>query len=90
MTEFERRVHAVLDGLQRGDVVAYGEVAREAGYPGSGRAVGTFLARHGDEYAWWRVVMADGRLAPGKETEQARRLRAEGVTVVDQRVRRGG
>ena len=87
MTEFERRVDAVLRALQPGDVVAYGEVAREAGYPGSARAVGTFLSRSGGEYAWWRVVMADGRMAPGKEEEQGRLLRREGVPVVGGRVR---
>lgn len=89
MTEFERCVDAVLRALQPGDVVAYGEVAREAGYPGSARAVGTFLSRSGGEYPWWRVVMADGRMAPGKEEEQARLLRKEGVRVIDGRVRGG-
>lgn len=90
MTDFERRVHAVLAALQPGDVVAYGEVAMEAGFPGAARAVGMVLSRSGGEYPWWRVVAANGRLATGKEAEQARRLRAEGVTVVDGRVRRGG
>ena len=89
MTEFERRVDGVLRSLERGDVITYGEVASAAGYPGSGRAVGGFLARRGGDYAWWRVVMHDGRLAPGKEAEQAYRLRAEGVTVVGNRVRQG-
>jgi hypothetical protein len=32
-------------------------------------------------------VAADGRLAPGKEAEQRRRLVAEGVDVGDRRVR---
>jgi methylated-DNA-protein-cysteine methyltransferase-like protein len=89
LTDFERRVHAVLAALRRGDVVTYGEVAMEAGFPGAARAVGMFLSRSGGEYAWWRVVAAGGRLAPGKEAEQARRLRAEGVTVVGNRVRQG-
>ena len=39
----------------------------------------------------WRVVTAQGRLVPGHEVEHARRLRAEGVDVVDGKVafRRG-
>ncbi|HEX2038419.1 MAG TPA: MGMT family protein [Acidimicrobiales bacterium] len=90
MTDFERRVQAVLSSLEPGEVVTYGEVAMEAGFPGAARAVGTFLSRHGGEYPWWRVVAAGGRLAPGKEAEQARRLRAEGVAVAHGRVRRGG
>lgn len=85
-TELQRDVAAVLAALRPGDVVTYGEVAAEAGWPGRARAVGTFLRDHGDGLPWWRVVNASGRLAPGKEAEQARRLRAEGVEVGDGRV----
>lgn len=85
---FDDAVAAVLDGLAAGDVVTYGEVAEEAGYPGRARAVGRFLAGSGGAHAWWRVVAASGRLVPGAEDEQARRLRAEGVEVRDGRVRR--
>ena len=79
MTPFEEAVDCELRSLRTGDVVTYGEVATEAGYPGAARAVGRFLADTDGTYPWWRVVMASGRLAPGKEREQARRLRAEGV-----------
>ena len=84
---FARAVVAVIDRLGPGDVVTYGEVAREAGYPGRARAVGAILARDGDDLPWWRVVTASGRLVPGHEVEHARRLGAEGVDVVDGRVR---
>jgi methylated-DNA-protein-cysteine methyltransferase-like protein len=80
---FEDAVAGVLDALRPGDVVTYGEVAAEAGYPGAARAVGGFLARSGGAHAWWRVVTATGRLVPGHEAEHARRLRAEGVEVRD-------
>jgi methylated-DNA-protein-cysteine methyltransferase-like protein len=79
MTPFEEAVARVLDSLAEGDVVTYGEVAAEAGYPGRARAVGRFLADHGDGHPWWRVVTASGRLVPGHEVEHARRLLAEGV-----------
>lgn len=78
---------AVLRSLRPGDVVAYGEVAAEAGFPGAARAVGRLLATSDGAFPWWRVVTASGRLAPGKEDDQAARLRAEGVAVVDGRVR---
>ena len=71
----------VILALQPGDVVTYGEVAREAGFPGAARAVGNVLAVSGAQLPWWRVVRADGHLVRGHEAEQARRLRAEGVTV---------
>lgn len=84
---FEQDVRGVLASLRPGEVTTYGEVAAEAGHPGAARAVGTFLRRHGGGLPWWRVVTASGRLAPGKEVEQARRLRAEGVETRDGRVR---
>ena len=80
-TEWEEAVDRVLRGLRPGDVVTYGEVALEAGRPGAARSVGTILAGSGGEYPWWRVVAASGRLVPGHEAEQARRLRAEGIEV---------
>ena len=91
LTPFERAISEVLARLQPGDVVTYGEVAAEAGYPGRARAVGAHLARSGDTCAWWRVVTSSGRLVPGHEREHARRLRAEGVRVDARtgRVRRG-
>lgn len=87
MTEFETAIDSVLRSLEAGEVVSYGDVAVEAGYSRrASRAVGAFLSKSGGGYAWWRVVRADGGLAPGKEREQGRRLRAEGVTVVNDRV----
>ena len=85
---FADAVDAVLGRLSPGDVVTYGEVAAEAGYPGRARAVGHHLARHDGDVPWWRVVTASGRLVPGNEAEHARRLRAEGVTVTGGHVRR--
>jgi methylated-DNA-protein-cysteine methyltransferase-like protein len=84
---FEQAVAEVLARLGPGDVVTYGEVAREAGYPGRARAVGAILARGDGGFPWWRVVTASGRLVPGLELEHARRLGAEGVAIVNGRVR---
>lgn len=88
MTPFELAVARVLRSLAVGEVVTYGEVAEEAGYPGAARAVGRFLADRGDGYPWWRVVTASGRLVPGHEAEHTARLRAEGVHVRDGHVER--
>lgn len=86
MTEFEQAVAEVVDGLAPGEVVSYGWVAAEAGYPGRARAVGAFLAHHGHDLPWWRVVRSDGHLVAPSAAEQAAALRAEGVTVTDGRV----
>lgn len=86
LTPFERAVHEVLRSLGKGDIMTYGEVALEAGYPGAARAVGSFLRNHSG-YPWWRVIAANGRLVPGLEQDHAARLAAEGVLVADGRVR---
>jgi methylated-DNA-protein-cysteine methyltransferase-like protein len=86
--DFRARVIAALASVGPGQVVSYGDLAAEAGYPGAARGVGAVLAGNGDDggLPWWRVVYGDGRLAPGHEREQARRLAAEGVTVRGGRV----
>lgn len=89
---FTEEVHAVLRQVPAGQVVTYGEIALEVGHPGQARAVGRVLGDSDGRLPWWRVVAADGRLVPGHEAEQGRRLRAEGVTADDRRVlgMRGG
>lgn len=87
----DRRFHdivAVLVSIPAGTVVAYGEVARDAGHARQSRLVGRVLSTWSDELdlPWWRVVNANGRLVPGHEVEQARLLAAEGVRCRDGRV----
>jgi len=86
-SDFEQAVRAVLLALGPGDLISYGEVAAEAGYPGAARAVGRVL-RNGDGLPWWRVVTSSGRLVPGLEKEHARLLSLENVMVDGNRVRR--
>ena len=76
----------MLQSLAPGEVVTYGEVAAEAGFPGAARAVGRLLATTGEDVPWWRVVTSTGRLVPGHEETHAARLRAEGVAVTGGRV----
>jgi methylated-DNA-protein-cysteine methyltransferase-like protein len=77
----------VIRSLEPGEVVTYGEVAAEAGFPGAARAVGNVL-RTVPGLPWWRVVTAGGRLVPGAEHRHAELLRTEGVDVVNGRVAR--
>lgn len=81
------RVRDVVAGIPSGQVLSYGQVAARAGLR-SARQVGRILAGDSDDLPWHRVLRADGRCAPHLATEQLARLRAEGVTVVDGRVRR--
>lgn len=89
----EAHIVRVLRSLGVGEVVAYGEVARRAGLPGRARLVARVLAHSGLlDLPWHRVLRADGRIAFAAGSagfrEQVRRLVAEGVEVVDGRVRR--
>lgn len=84
--DFEEAVHAVLGSLGEGEVVTYGEVAEQAGFPGAARAVGTLLRRTDAAVPWWRVVGSGGHLRAPDSTDQAARLRAEGVRVSGRRV----
>ena len=93
---FEPSVLAVLEALGPGDVMTYGEIAAEAGFPGAARAVGTLLRRTERAVPWWRVVRSDGRLVTRVAAEQRWRLASEGVVftpsgrVVGPKRRRGG
>jgi methylated-DNA-protein-cysteine methyltransferase related protein len=83
--------HAVC-AIPRGQVSTYGAVARSAGFPGRARQAGFALrvAPEALHLPWHRVVGAGGRIVFPKSSrehrEQARRLRAEGVSVRNGRV----
>ena len=87
MTAFEDAVLDVICSLEPGEVVTYGEVADQAGFPGAARAVGTVLRNcDGQVVPWWRVVGAGGQIrTPGKE-RQADLLKAEGILVMGGKV----
>lgn len=85
---FDRAVLGVLASLEPGEVVSYGEVAEQAGFPGAARAVGSLLRVTTVDVPWWRVVAADGRLRAPDRARQADLLRAEGVAVTGKRVSR--
>lgn len=85
MSDFTNAVVAVLRTTEPGDVLSYGDVAAEAGYPGAARAVGNVLATV-DDLPWWRVVTAAGRLIPHDPERQATLLAAEGVQCENGRI----
>ena len=85
--ERDERILAVIHSLREGEVVTYGDIAEDAGFPKLSRLVGRLLATVEDDLPWWRVVNSVGRLVPGHEREQTALLLAEGVRCVDGRVR---
>jgi methylated-DNA-protein-cysteine methyltransferase-like protein len=84
----------VIAQIPRGRVSTYGGVARAAGLPGRARQTAYALRMSPPQMhlPWHRVVGAGGRIvfppASRNFREQARRLRAEGVSVRDGRVAR--
>ena len=87
MNDRDRRILDVIRSLREGEVVSYGDIAADAGYPKMSRLVGRLLAITDDDLPWWRVVNSAGRLVPGNEREQTALLKAEGVRVADGRVK---
>ena len=86
MSDMHDRFVAVVVALGEGEVVSYGDVAEDAGFPGRFRAVGALLSNSPIDLPWWRVVRADGRLATPPTAGQAALLRAEGVILRGDRV----
>ncbi len=80
-TDFEPAVLAVIRSIPAGNVMSYGEVAAEAGFPRAARAVGSLLRTTAEDCPWWRVVGWDGSLRSPDAGRQAARLRAEGVAI---------
>ena len=86
------RIIAVVHRIPRGQVAGYGEVAHRAGLPGRARLAAKVLSENTDPgLPWHRVVRSDGRIALPQGSngfhEQCQRLRAEGVKVINGRVR---
>lgn len=86
MTLFEDTVLGVISSLGPGEVVTYGEIADQAGFPGAARAVGSVLRNCDDGVPWWRVVGSGGQIRTPPRVRQAELLRREGVLVVGGKV----
>ena len=90
LSEFARRVFASVRRIPRGRVATYGDIAALAGRPRAHRAVGTLMRQAADpSLPAHRVVAAGGRLGGfgGRPDVKAQRLRAEGLIVINGRVR---
>ena len=84
----DEQIRAVIRSIPRGKVLAYGQVAPLAGYPGNHRLVAKLLSGCGDRLPWQRVLGAGGEIKLTGEAalEQRIRLELEGVTFRGRRV----
>ncbi|MBM4160512.1 MAG: methylated-DNA--[protein]-cysteine S-methyltransferase [Ignavibacteria bacterium] len=87
-----RLIWEVVRQIPRGRVATYGEIAREAGYPGQARLVGYALHSlpTGSGIPWHRVISAQGKIslpkANGAYREQKRLLIGEGIAFGGERI----
>ena len=85
-TELEQALTIAAASLQEGEVVSYGDLAKQAGRPDAPRAAGALLSKSLTSLPWWRVVYSDGRLAPCDPATQKQHLESEGCIVRNGRV----
>ncbi len=84
-----RNVWQVVQGIPRGCVLTYGEVARLAGLGGSARRVSQALRRapRGMKLPWHRVINAQGMISFPRDSEGYRQQKAllekEGVVFLN-------
>jgi len=82
---FKDRVYTIARHIPKGKVATYGQIAKLAGSPGGGRAVGSLMKTNpfAPRVPCHRVVASDGSLtgfsAPGGIKKKKALLKAEGV-----------
>ena len=79
MAELAYSIVLATHAIPPGKVSTYGDLGRIVGC--GPRLVARVLARSDGEACWWRVIRADGTIAPQLVTECSRLLTAEGVGV---------
>ena len=88
--QFDVAVWQIVANIPSGQVMAYGEIARSAGYPRHARMVSKALSRSNTKLPWHRVVRSNRSLAFPVESEefetQKARLMSEGANVLNGKV----
>jgi methylated-DNA-protein-cysteine methyltransferase related protein len=89
-SKFDKAIWEAVSGIASGRVMAYGEVARIAGYPRHARMVSKAMSRSVEPLPWHRVVKADRTLAFDVASEiykkQRTLLEQEGVRFISGKV----
>lgn len=87
---FRKAVLSVVRRIPRGSVLSYGAVAKQAGYPGAARAVGTLMKQNRSaRVPCHRVVRSDGKVGEyvfGGPRRKVERLVKEGVVIHGRKV----
>lgn len=90
--DFSQAVHEVVVRIRKGTVLSYADVAKQAGFPGAARAVGSLMRKNHDPgIPCHRVIRSCGRIGAynrGGEEGKARLLMQEGV-LLDKKIHAG-
>ena len=88
--QFDKAIWQVVKNIRPGQVMAYGEVARAAGYPRHSRMVSQSMGRSPEPLPWYRVVRSNRTLAFEEGSKyflkQKGLLEQEGVKVIKGKV----
>lgn len=85
---FKSQVLHILNEIPKGECIAYGELAKLAGFPGYARQVGSLMKKlpKDTKLPWHRVINAQKRISFAENTDaylrQKERLEQEGWVIV--------
>lgn len=85
---FKSQVFHILSEIPKGECIAYGELAKLAGFPGYARQVGSLMKNlpKDTKLPWHRVINAQRRISFAENTEgylrQKEKLEKEGWVIV--------
>ncbi len=80
MKTFRERVYDIVAKIPYGRVATYGQIAEMIGRPKCARFVGYASNNKASWHLpWHRVVFSNGRLSIGREAEQYKILKSEGI-----------
>lgn len=93
MSELDEIIWQVVAAIPIGKVMTYGQIAKQCGYPGYARYVGSSLKKLPEDSSlpWHRVINAHGQISfpPDSEAYQQQKslLQQEGVQFQGKRIR---
>ncbi|PJE54579.1 cysteine methyltransferase [Marinomonas sp. BSi20584] len=88
MDRFKSQVFHILSEIPKGECIAYGELAKLAGFPGHARQVGSLMKNlpKDTKLPWHRVINAQRRISFAENTDgylrQKEKLEKEGWVIV--------
>jgi methylated-DNA-protein-cysteine methyltransferase-like protein len=92
MMHFKSQVFLILNEVPLGECIAYGELAKQAGFPGYARQVGYLMKNlpNDSKLPWFRVVNAQHKISFAENTDaywkQRKHLEKEGWVIVGKKL----